>query len=1072
MKRISTRLLSILLTAMMVLTIVPMTVLAEEEHSFTDTADHWAENAIDRWSGYEVVNGNGDGTFAPDANLTRAEMAQIYVNLLHLTEKADISKFTDIPQDAWYADAVARCVAAGILNGTGENTISPLDAVTREQMFVTFGRAVGMSPADTTDSGLNDLDEMSDWSEGMINALLNAGYISGMGDNTLQPLSDINRASVVSLLDKTIGGYGNKSGVTLDMTGEDKLVLIVSGDVTVTGQTGDIIILQGAAEGTVKLEDADISGKVTLSAPGAKLEITGNTSASDIVVGTEAKGAEVTVAKDAVVDNLTTSADNTAVSVSGKIENVNVESGASDITVNAEKGATVGKVTTSGKNTAVSGNGTVTDVEASEGSSGTKVETEGTKVENNGDGNVTTGTGSVVKPGETGTTSGNSGSGGSTGGSGGSSHSHRYTDGVCSCGAYDPSWAQVNSAETWNQAVSEGKNIVVTADFTADSQLQISNPVTVNGIGKTITAGSWDDANTSSKGDASLVLINHVSGSIVLENITLTGAKTIDSTASGGQKDYGHGLNIYESGDVTLKNVTLRDNAGAGMVVNSSGVNAEGLHTSGNAWGGVNIDKNSGESAPDASLTFDASSVFEEAAAIYSDNGGVTVTYPDREGWAHLTDIYDKKDIWTAAFAGGLGTQENPYEIASVNQFNNIEGLSAEMKNGTAYHFLQTADIVLTKSGKYLCGTYDGGNHAVTSVDKNQNVTYLFEETWGTDVVIEKLNLISRPSNPMIGVLTNCAENLTFRNITIDSVNNANVVTNSNNMGFLLINAMYEGWGGCEKQQYLFENITNNVNITNAGTCTSPFVGSGPCLNNEKSSITYRNCVNNGDITGTSFVGFYYGNKAYIDSVRVEGMFHAEGCINNGILMAASDNGQAEISLGKNDFVDRYESIEGEGSTVSGNQIKDAEFSLAVDESEQKLVLGTEDQSSYTYRLVANIGTIYWNDGYVSNGIKVVIPADSDGTLSEDRIGADDFEVYDKQTAVAKGIISADENFTEQQPAGGYRYIVKIQNDKVYLILDVGEKGSINSDAEHPSDVSLYVYAYEGDKLVGTQKIS
>ena len=69
MKRRRTRLLSILLTAVMVLTMVPMTVLAEEEHSFTDTADHWAENAIDRWSGYEVVNGNGDGTFAPDANI-------------------------------------------------------------------------------------------------------------------------------------------------------------------------------------------------------------------------------------------------------------------------------------------------------------------------------------------------------------------------------------------------------------------------------------------------------------------------------------------------------------------------------------------------------------------------------------------------------------------------------------------------------------------------------------------------------------------------------------------------------------------------------------------------------------------------------------------------------------------------------------------------------------------------------------------------------------------------------------------------------------------------------------------
>lgn len=1064
MKKIRTRLLSILLAAVMVLTMVPMTVMAEEEHSFTDTADHWAESAIDRWSGYEVVNGNGDGTFAPDANLTRAEMAQIYVNLLHLTEKADISKFTDIPQDAWYADAVARCVAAGILNGTGENTISPLDAVTREQMFVTFGRAVGMSPADTTDSGLNDLDEMSDWSEGMINALLNAGYISGMGDNTLQPLSDINRASVVSLLDKTIGGYGNKSGVMLDMTGEDKLVLIVSGDVTVTGQTGDIIILQGAAEGTVKLEDADISGKVTLSAPGAKLEITGNTSASDIVVGTEAKGAEVTVAKDAVVDNLTTSADNTAVSVSGKIENVNVESGASDITVNAEKGATVGKVTTSGKNTAVSGNGTVTDVEASEGSSGTKVETEGTKIENNSDSDVTTGAGSAVKPGETGTTAGNSGSGGSTGGSGGSSHSHRYTDGVCSCGAYDPSWAQVNSAETWNQAVSEGKNIVVTADFTADSQLQISNPVIVNGNGKTITAGSWDDANISSKGDASLVLINHVSGSIVLENITLTGAKTIDSTASGGQKDYGHGLNIYESGDVTLKNVTLRDNAGAGMVVNSSGVNAEGLHTSGNAWGGVNIDKNSGESAPDASLTFDASSVFEEAAAIYSDNGGVTVTYP--AGWSKV-NTESGKAIWIKAFAGGTGTEADPYEIETPSQLYNV-GLFSEINNH--YKLLNDIDMTSTEASKedaygdsgdiyQLYGELDGNGYKIIS-HKDTAGTILYAK----NALIKNITFDVK-EHPAV---TN-ATNTEFADVTVTG----QIEVGNNNGAFVTYAEPVNG----EVSLY-FNNCTADVEMTGEGAANNynaVFVGYAYGGGN-KTNLSFTNCTNEGNLVCGKAAMFLGNNSANQGIVKIT----VDECANNGEIRSTyidSDYGWNHfVATGANAnntiILDGEELTSATEGKVTSNEPggffqgpEDEELELTENE-DGTFTISPSDNSSVSYYVVTMslYASLLNADGEPEGGTMVV--------RVSDRVNAGDQTLQTTMkhlSFVDEDWVAANGESSEIKEEGSGEYMRTMYTcagqSYYYFGSEADTMATLNGTPKAPQSVSVSAYDADGNLL-------
>ena len=379
-RKVRTRAGSMLLVTAMLLGLLPAGALAAEP-SFADTESHWAESAIERWSGYGVVEGRGDGTFAPDAELTRAEMAQIYVNLLNLTEKADISKFADVPADAWYADAIAKCVAAGIINGTGDATASPMGLVTREQMFVTFARALGMASAETTDSTLSDLNQVSDWAKDAVNALLNAGYVTGTGNNTLLPLANIDRASVMALLDKSLAGYSNQAGTTVKVENADGLVLVVNGGVTVTGKMGDLVIAEGAAKGSVTLKDATVTGTVTLAASDAELNLTGDTKVENLVVSAEAKNGEITV----------------------------------------DKGASVVAVTTAAEGTTVSGDGTVTKVEAAEGSSNVTVTTSGTTVENNGSGSVTTDKGEV-KPGETTTTTkpstgGSSGGGSSSGGS-------------------------------------------------------------------------------------------------------------------------------------------------------------------------------------------------------------------------------------------------------------------------------------------------------------------------------------------------------------------------------------------------------------------------------------------------------------------------------------------------------------------------------------------------------------------------------------------------------------------------------------------------------------------------------
>ena len=75
-RKAAARIGGVLLSGALLAGLLPAGALAAEP-SFADTQGHWAENAIERWSDYGVVTGLGNGTFAPDAELTRAEMAQV-----------------------------------------------------------------------------------------------------------------------------------------------------------------------------------------------------------------------------------------------------------------------------------------------------------------------------------------------------------------------------------------------------------------------------------------------------------------------------------------------------------------------------------------------------------------------------------------------------------------------------------------------------------------------------------------------------------------------------------------------------------------------------------------------------------------------------------------------------------------------------------------------------------------------------------------------------------------------------------------------------------------------------------
>lgn len=86
-----------------------------------------------------IMNGTGADTFSPDDTITRAQFATMFYRLAGQPEASDNARFTDLTED-WYKKAVSWAAANGIITGTSDTTFSPDNTVTREQIAAIFYR--------------------------------------------------------------------------------------------------------------------------------------------------------------------------------------------------------------------------------------------------------------------------------------------------------------------------------------------------------------------------------------------------------------------------------------------------------------------------------------------------------------------------------------------------------------------------------------------------------------------------------------------------------------------------------------------------------------------------------------------------------------------------------------------------------------------------------------------------------------------------------------------------------------------------------------------------------------------
>jgi hypothetical protein len=149
--------------------------------------------------------GYPDGTFQPDGNITRAEMAAAMSRALGLGWTTDPSGFSDLKATHWAAGHITLMKQEGFMMGDPAGTFRPDDPMTRAEAAAAFLRIAGMSPVlNPSSSSFKDVQPMS-WAAGYIEAARTAGLLAGYPDNTFRPADLLSRAEFATLACNALG---------------------------------------------------------------------------------------------------------------------------------------------------------------------------------------------------------------------------------------------------------------------------------------------------------------------------------------------------------------------------------------------------------------------------------------------------------------------------------------------------------------------------------------------------------------------------------------------------------------------------------------------------------------------------------------------------------------------------------------------------------------------------------------------------------------------------------------------------------------------------------------------------
>lgn len=172
---------------------------------FTDlSADAWYYEAVEYVLENSMMTGFDDNTFRPNAQLSRAMLAQILYNMEGRPATSGTAAFSDVAAGAWYTDAVNWAAASGIVTGAA-GKFAPNDNITREQMAAILYRYTQLKGPNAAAqqgklTGFVDEDQISTYAIPAMNWAVEQGLMIGKDGSRLAPKDTAARAEVAKVL--------------------------------------------------------------------------------------------------------------------------------------------------------------------------------------------------------------------------------------------------------------------------------------------------------------------------------------------------------------------------------------------------------------------------------------------------------------------------------------------------------------------------------------------------------------------------------------------------------------------------------------------------------------------------------------------------------------------------------------------------------------------------------------------------------------------------------------------------------------------------------------------------------
>ena len=182
------------------------------EAVFTDIANHWAETYINQIASMGIVSGKSEGKYAPDDQITRAELTKVAVNAFGFTiPEVEEDPFLDVDKNAWYAKYIQVAKDNGIVEGWGDGNFAPNAPISRAATLKILIEAAGFEDvyenyqenyagkAGFFHVFFPDV-RVGEWYSKYVAYAKDFGIVSGYDDGKFRPGNNVTRAEVAKIV--------------------------------------------------------------------------------------------------------------------------------------------------------------------------------------------------------------------------------------------------------------------------------------------------------------------------------------------------------------------------------------------------------------------------------------------------------------------------------------------------------------------------------------------------------------------------------------------------------------------------------------------------------------------------------------------------------------------------------------------------------------------------------------------------------------------------------------------------------------------------------------------------------